>query len=178
MKFTETKISGVFEIDLFHVKDERGSFTKSFHKSLFKMNKLEYKFDESFFSTNKKGVIRGMHFQNPPHDQAKLVYATAGVILDVILDLRKSSQTYGQCAQIEISAENHKAVYMPVGVAHGFCCLTEASMIYLTSTEYNAGSETGILWNSFGMKWPVDDPIVSSRDKSFLSFSEFQTPFA
>ncbi|HAW51656.1 MAG TPA: dTDP-4-dehydrorhamnose 3,5-epimerase [Flavobacteriales bacterium] len=177
MKFVETKISGVFEIELFHVKDERGSFTKSFHKSLFKTNKLEYKFDESFFSINKKGVIRGMHFQNPPHDQAKLVYVTSGVILDVILDLRKSSPTYRQYAKVEISAENSKAVYMPVGVAHGFCCLTDATMIYLTTTEYNAKSETGILWNSFGMKWPVQNPILSPRDKSFLPFGKFQTPF-
>lgn len=178
MKFTETNISGVYEIELFHAKDERGSFTKTFHKSLFKTNKLEYQFNESFFSINKKGVIRGMHFQCPPHDHAKIVYVSSGRILDVILDLRKSSPSFGQHIKFEVSAENHKAVYMPKGVAHGFCCLTEATMIYLTSSEYNAASESGILWNSFKMNWPVEAPIISSRDKSFSPFANFQTPFA
>ena len=164
MKFTETDISGVFEVTLFHAKDERGSFTKTFHKSSFEANNLESNFEESFFSINKKGVIRGMHFQQPPHDHAKLVYASAGKILDVILDLRESSPTYGKYVEIEISDENHKAVYMPKGVAHGFCCLSEATMIYLTSTEYSASSESGILWNSFNMDWPVESPVLSSRD--------------
>ena len=177
MPFTQPTLSGVFEIELFHAKDERGVFTKTFHKSLFKTNHLEHSFDESFFSINKKGVIRGMHFQRPPHDHAKIVYVTSGKILDVILDLRKSSPTFGQHITIEISAENHQAVYMPKGIAHGFCCLTEATMIYLTSSEYNASSESGILWNSFNMEWPVSEPIISSRDRSFSPLSNFQTPF-
>jgi dTDP-4-dehydrorhamnose 3,5-epimerase len=177
LEFAETAISGVFEVNLFHAKDERGSFTKTFQKSSFEANNLESRFDESFFSTNKKGVIRGLHFQHPPHDHAKLVYASSGRILDVILDLRKSSLTYGLYAKVEISDQNHKAVYMPSGVAHGFCCLTDATMIYLTSTEYMASAESGILWNSFNMNWPADSPIISSRDSAFSPFSEFQTPF-
>ena len=177
MKLTKTKISGVFEVDLFHAEDERGSFTKTYQKSVLEEHQLVSNFEESFFSTNKKGVIRGMHFQYPPHDHAKLVYASSGRILDVILDIRKNSPTYGQWAEIEISAENHKAVYMPTGMAHGFCCLTEATMIYLTSTEYNATSESGILWSSFKMKWSEQNPIISKRDLEFSLLSDFETPF-
>ena len=177
MKFKETEIQGLFEIELFHAKDERGSFTKTFHKSTFDKQGLDSSFDESFFSTNNRGVIRGMHFQNPPYDHSKIVYSASGRIMDVILDIRSASPSYGRYVQIEISSDNHKGIYMPKGVAHGFCCLTEATMIYLTSTEYNAEHESGIKWNSFGFDWPVDSPIISERDQEFVSLSEFKSPF-
>ena len=167
----------MYEIDLFHAGDERGSFTKTFHRPSFEKEGLEGKFDESFFSVNKKGVVRGMHFQSPPHDHAKVVYASSGRILDVFLDIRKSSPTYGNYASIEISLENHKAVYMPKGIAHGFCCLTDATMVYLTTTVQNKESEGGIRWDSFGMPWPVEDIIVSERDRGFIEFKNFTSPF-
>ena len=138
---------------------------------------LEGSFDESFFSVNHKGVIRGMHFQSPPDDHAKLVYASSGRILDVYLDLRTSSETYGRFGSTEISLQNHTAVYMPPGIAHGFCCLTEATMVYLTSTVQSKLSERGIRWDSFGMKWPVTSPIISDRDRSFEGFGTFKSPF-
>ena len=177
MNFIETEIQGVFEIDMFYADDDRGSFTKTFHKESFEKNNLESDFQESFFSINKKNVIRGMHFQTPPHDHAKLVYSTNGTILDVILDLRKQSPTFGKFASIEISHENHKGVYMPKGVAHGFCCLTDATMVYLTSTMHNVNADSGVRWDSFGMDWPIDEAIMSERDKKFISFHELNSPY-
>ena len=129
MKFKESDIPGVFEVDMFHAADERGSFTKTFHNDAFELQGLENNFRESFFSLNKKNVIRGMHFQSPPYDHAKYVYCTSGRILDVILDIRSNSHTYGKYICIEISPENHKGIYMPSGVAHAFACLTEATML-------------------------------------------------
>lgn len=177
MDFIETDIPGVFKIDLFHAADHRGSFTKTFHADEFELNGLENRFRESFFSINKKNVIRGMHFQKPPDDHAKLVYSCGGRILDVILDLRKNSHTFGKSIAIEISEENSTAVYMPKGVAHGFCCLTTATMVYLTSTVHNPESDSGVLWNSFGFEWPVSKVLMSDRDKEFPTFDEINSPF-
>ncbi len=167
----------MFEIDFFHATDQRGSFTKTYQKTVLEKHGLVSDFEESFFSINKKGVIRGMHFQYPPMDHAKLVYTSSGRILDVILDLRTASPTYGKHTQIEISEGNHKGVYMPKGVAHGFCCLSDSTMIYLTSTEYNAKSESGVRWDSFGMEWPEKSPVLSERDMIFDTFNVFQSPF-
>jgi dTDP-4-dehydrorhamnose 3,5-epimerase len=177
LNFKETSIKGVFAIDMFHAEDHRGSFTKTFHKASFEEMGLESQFDESFFSINKKGVIRGMHFQLPPSDHAKVVYSTSGIILDVILDLRKDSSTFGQYTTVEISAENHTGVYMPKGVAHGFCCLTDATMVYLTSTMHNVSADSGVHWNSFGMDWPEKQPLMSDRDKHFLPLNKLKSPF-
>lgn len=177
MNFKELDIKGVFEIELFHADDHRGSFTKTFHKEAFENQGLTSDFQESFFSINNEGVIRGMHYQTPPYDHAKLVYSTNGRILDVILDLRKESSTFGKFTTVEISEKNHKAVYMPKGVAHGFCCLTDATMVYLTSTMHSPVADSGVRWDSFGMQWPSDQNIMSERDKNFTSFHELNTPF-
>ncbi len=177
MNFKDTDIEGVYEIELFHQDDHRGSFTKTYHKETFDKKGLISDFQESFFSINKEGVIRGMHFQLPPHDHAKLVYSTNGRILDVILDLRTESQTFGKFAAIEISDKSHKAVYMPKGWAHGFCCQTDATMVYLTSTMHNPDADSGVRWDSFGMEWPLDQIIMSERDKNFISFHELNSPF-
>ena len=178
MKFLETNISGVFEIDLFHMLDDRGSFVKTFHKKSFEDQGLESSFDESFYSVNKKGVVRGMHFQLPPDDHAKIVYCTSGSLIDVILDIRKDSPTYGQFAEIKLSGDNFKAAYLPKGVAHGFAVLEDNTcMIYLTSTMHSPQNDAGIRWDSFGYQWPFDKPLNSERDQLFPSFSEFNSPF-
>lgn len=177
MKFNPTLLEGVYEVDLFNATDDRGTFVKSFHADTFEAEGLNSEFRESFYSTNQAGVIRGMHFQLPPDDHAKLVYATQGRILDVVLDLRKESGTYGQAVGIEISGDNHKAVYMPSGVAHGFCCLTEATMIYLTSTVHSPQNDAGLRWDSFDFDWPESTPIMSTRDQEFPGINEFQSPF-
>jgi len=173
-----TGLEGAISIDLIHFPDERGSFVKIFNKVEYKEAGFDLNFDETYYSVSKKGVIRGMHFQIPPHEHYKLVYAAAGTILDVILDIRKSSTTYGQHFTIELSAENKKALYIPVGFAHGFTALSEtATMVYNVSTVYSPGFEGGILWYSFGYDWPFENPILSERDSSLTLFKEYSSPF-
>lgn len=178
MQITATKIAGVFEIELPRFEDLRGSFIKSFHLPSLEAQGLHFDLKESYFSFSKKNVIRGMHFQLPPHDHEKIVFCPQGKILDVIVDIRKDSATFGQHVALELSRENHKAVYIPKGCAHGFLSLeNDAMTYYLVSSAYHPDSDTGILYNSFGKDWTVKNPIVSERDLSFTALEEFQSPF-
>lgn len=171
-------IEGVFEVVNFVAKDERGVFVKTYHK-----DKLEEEigivecFKESYYSQSRKDVIRGMHFQLPPHDHEKLVYVTEGKILDVILDIRKNSTTYGLFRSIELSSFGN-AVFIPKGCAHGFLTLSDkATVVYNVTTVYNQEADSGILWNSFGFRWPVAQPILSARDQAFASFKDYNSLF-
>ncbi|MEZ4722711.1 MAG: dTDP-4-dehydrorhamnose 3,5-epimerase family protein [Flavobacteriales bacterium] len=176
--FEELAIPGVFAIDLFHAGDDRGMFVKPYHKRTMEEHGLASDFQESFYSTNKRGVIRGMHFQRPPFDHAKIVYCTSGKLLDVILDIRLKSPTYGQCATIELSGNNFKAAYLPVGVAHGFCVLEDdTTMVYLTSTMHAPQADDGVRFDSFGFEWPIHNGIHSDRDLQFKPLSDLETPF-
>ena len=174
----ETNIPGVYEIEMFHLADDRGVFVKPYHKNTLEKWGLESEFRESFYSINQKGVVRGMHFQNPPDDHAKLIYCSSGKLVDIILDIRVGSPTYGKFAQVELSGDNYKAVYLPKGVAHGFCVLeNNTCMVYLTSTVHSPQNDAGVLWNSFGCDWPVENPINSDRDKNFPSLANLKSPF-
>jgi len=135
-------------------------------------------FVEQYYSTSRRDVIRGMHFQLPPHDHAKLVYCAAGGVNDVLLDLRKESGTYGWHVSVPLSADSGHAVYIARGVAHGFIATLEpALMIYNVTSEYAATHDTGVLWDSFGYDWGVARPIVSERDRGFPALAEFDSPF-
>lgn len=176
--FKETNIPGVFEVELFHAADERGTFIKNLHRTTLEKHGLNGRFDEGFYSVNKKGAIRGMHFQHPPYDHSKIVYCTSGRLLDVILDIREGSPTYGKTAVIELSATNFRAAYLPSGVAHGFAVLEDHTVMhYLTETMHELQADDGIHFGSFGFEWPVEIPVVSERDQSFQAFASFQTPF-
>lgn len=178
MKAAETDIAGVYILDLFHVKDERGTFVKTFHAESLENFGLNSKFTESFYSVNNRGVIRGMHFQLPPHAHSKLVYCTSGKLIDVIVDLRKDSATYKKFTTIELSGDNFRAAYLPIGVAHGFCVLEDNTcMVYLTSTMHQQSSDSGIRYDSFGYEWPISNGIHSDRDLKFLNLDEFESPF-
>jgi len=158
--------------------DSRGSFVKTFHDTSLKESGIDFELKESYFSYSKKDVIRGMHFQLPPHHHAKIVFCPHGAILDVIIDLRKESPTYKQYFPQELSEENHKAFYIPEGFAHGFKALTDDALTYyLVSSEYHKASDTGIRYDSFGFDWEVNHPIISERDLSFISLAAFQSPF-
>jgi dTDP-4-dehydrorhamnose 3,5-epimerase len=158
--------------------DNRGLFTKTFQEHFFQDAGIAFSLKESYFSISKKEVVRGMHFQTPPHHHAKIVYCPIGSILDVILDLRKNSNTYGQFYSTVLSAENHLAYYIPEGFAHGFKALTEDAMTcYLVSSEHNKEHDHGIRFDSFGMDWDCKDPVLSERDLSFISFKDFESPF-
>ena len=178
MKISKTKLSGVYILEQSVFKDSRGAFVKIFQESFFSELGLETEFNENYYTRSKEDVVRGMHFQVPPYDHAKLVTVIHGTILDVILDLRKNSPTYGQYETFELSRENRKSIYIPRGFAHGFTVLGDSAIAYyMVTSEYSAEHDCGIRYDSFGFEWPVVDPIISDRDKSFPAFSEFQSPF-
>lgn len=178
MIIKKTELEGVLIIDNFVAKDERGTFIKTFNQQGFKDNGLEFEIRESYFSISHKDVIRGMHFQMPPHDHQKLVYVAQGSIIDVIVDLRVNSKTYKKSISVELSEENTKAVFIPKGFAHGFKSMEYNTItIYNVSSEYNSNFDAGLSYNSFGFDWKVESPIISSRDLLFESVNEFKSPF-
>ena len=178
MEIEETFISGLKLIHLNKFTDTRGSFLKVFNEEFFAQNGLETGFKESYFSVSHKNAIRGMHFQLPTYEHTKLVYLNQGKILDVVLDIRKRSKTFGQFYSIKLDSINPILVYIPIGCAHGFLSLEDNSIVsYMQTSVYNKDYDTGILWNSFGMEWKTENPIVSDRDNSFIKLETFNTTF-
>lgn len=178
MKKIETPFHGLYILETNNFVDARGSFQKLFNEEFFKENKLEGNFKEIYYSVNRKGVVRGMHFQTPPHDHAKLVYVSRGRILDAVVDIRKGSQTYGRHFRIELDDEGGRYLYIPRGFAHGFASLEEGSIVNYAQTSCHAPAcDSGIMYDSCGIEWPFDNPIVSGRDLTFEKLSGFKTPF-
>lgn len=174
MVFEETDIGGVYKITNDHFTDDRGSLTKTFTKQTFLENGLPTEFPETFFSVSKKGVIRGMHFQTPPTICGKLVYVTFGSILDVILDIRPDSDTYGKYIKVELSKDNHTAIYIPEGCAHGFLAKENSCTMYMQTKMRDANYEGGISYNSFGMDWGIENPTLSERDQTLPTLEEYK----
>lgn len=159
-------------------KDLRGTFVKTFHSDLFAELGISFSPQEEFFSISRKGVLRGMHFQLPPHDHHKLVYCVKGEVLDVIVDLRRSSPRFGQSASVALSEENQHVFFIPKGFAHGFLSLTDDSvMVYKTDHVYAPSSDTGVRWDSIGFDWPEPAPALSDRDLAFPPLEEFDSPW-
>jgi dTDP-4-dehydrorhamnose 3,5-epimerase/CDP-3, 6-dideoxy-D-glycero-D-glycero-4-hexulose-5-epimerase len=178
MEIEETFIPGLKLIHLKEFKDNRGSFIKVFNHDLFAENGLETNFKESYYSISAKNVIRGMHFQIPPAEHTKLVYLNQGKIIDVVLDIRKASPTFGKHFFIKLNQENPILIYIPIGCAHGFLSLEDNSMVtYLQSFCYNQKCDKGIKYNSFGMKWEIENPIISERDLSFPDLQDIYLNF-
>ena len=179
IQFTEAKLPGCFILQFPTFSDERGVFVKTVQSSLFKRLGLDGEFCESFYTVSGRNVLRGMHVQLPPHDQAKLVYCTAGSICDMALDLRRGSPAYGKHEVYELSAVARNAVYLPSGVAHGFYVREEpAVVVYHVTSEHDPVHDVGVLWSSFGAPWPVADPVVSQRDSELQPWADFVSPFA
>jgi len=178
MKIMPTKFYGVYCIEPKDFQDERGAFVKVFHRETWLAQQLKFELAESYYSISKKNVIRGMHFQAPPTDHTKLVYVTYGRIMDVILDIRAGSPTYGQSISLELSRDNHKIMYIAPGFAHGFLSLVDDSAItYLQTTMHSPEHDQGIHVSSFEMDWGVANPIMSKRDQGFPGLDTFKTPF-
>lgn len=178
MKLIETAIPGCFEIQPVVHRDHRGSFVKTFQESAFRKLGLEVSFKEDFYSVSRKGVLRGMHFQTPPFAQEKFVTCVAGEVLDIAVDLRAGSPTFGKHAAVRLSAEKGNGFYLPKGLAHGFLSLSEdAVVLYKVSEEYSPAHDTGVLWSSCGISWPLEQPVVSERDSKFPTLAAFRTPF-
>lgn len=178
MIIAPTAISGCFQILPKIQKDDRGSFIKVFNESFFRENNLETSFSEGFYSHSRQRVLRGLHFQAPPKDQAKLVYCVHGKVLDVAIDIRHGSPTFGKHITLELSEKTGNVLYLPKGLAHGFYTLSKkAIMVYHVTSTYSQQHDTGILWNSANIDWPDLNPITSPRDNQFPALSEFTSPF-
>jgi len=178
IRFTECRLPGCFLVEFPNFRDLRGLFVKSFQRSAFAERGLEYDFTESFYTESGENVLRGMHFQVPPADHAKLVYCISGGICDMALDLRVGSPTFGEHESYELSAEYNNAVYLPRGMAHGFLVRSAPSVVvYQVTSEHSPAHDTGIRWNSFGGTWPQSAPVVSVRDEGLIPFEQFESPF-
>jgi dTDP-4-dehydrorhamnose 3,5-epimerase len=176
MKFENINIEGVKLIKNNLFFDNRGSFIKTFNSNLFENNNFEIK--EQYFSFSKKNVIRGMHFQNPPSHYTKLVSVISGEIIDVILDIRKDSQTYGNVYSTKLTKKNGISIYLPKGIAHGFLTLKSNTIVsYLQSSCYNIQNDCGIKYDTINFDWGISNPIISDRDLNFESFKDFNSLF-
>ena len=173
-----TAFSGCLELVPEIKPDARGKFFKTFHSEFFSAHSLETNFLEEYFSWSVAGVIRGMHFQTPPHQHSKIVSCLVGSVLDVVVDLRQGSPTFKQTAQFPLSAEKANMLYIPEGFAHGFAVLEgEALMHYKVSSVYAPSCDAGIRWDSLGVDWGIQNPIMSERDKNFESLVNYRTLF-
>jgi dTDP-4-dehydrorhamnose 3,5-epimerase len=171
LKFLPTPLAGAYLIELEQLDDERGFFARSFCQNEFKAHGLDPVVAQCNVSFNRKrGTLRGLHYQAEPHAEAKLVRCTRGAIWDVIVDLRKGSPTARKWHAVELTAENRRALYIPVGLAHGFQTLADdTEVLYQMSESYHPESARGVRWNdpAFGIAWPLADPVLSKKDESY-----------
>lgn len=177
MEIKERKLKGVFEITLSPHKDARGFFMRTFDEELFSKHGINYNWKQENHSySNRKGIIRGLHFQMPPFRETKFVRCITGAVCDVFVDLREGSPTFGMWDSIELSAENRKMVVVPRGFAHGFCTLTEESeVLYKVDNYYSPQHEKGIIWNDpdLAIEWPVTEPILSEKDMNNITLKQY-----
>lgn len=166
MEIKELGIQGVFEITPKTFQDTRGFFFEAFNESVFQAAGLPHKFVQDNQSFSTKGVLRGLHFQKAPFAQGKLVRVLSGSIIDVIVDLRKNSDSFGKHLLIPLDSDKRNMVYVPVGFAHGFVTLTDSMVIYKCTSGYNKDSDGGVRWNdpALGIDWGISDPVISEKD--------------
>ncbi|MBW4467442.1 MAG: dTDP-4-dehydrorhamnose 3,5-epimerase [Pegethrix bostrychoides GSE-TBD4-15B] len=174
MIFTETKLKGAFILDLELRADDRGAFARTFCMKEFEQHGLKPSVAQCNLSYNyKAGTLRGMHYQLPPAAETKLVRCTKGAIYDVIIDMRPESPTYMQHIGVELSAENHRALYVPELFAHGYLALTDgAEVVYQVGEFYTPGYERGLRYDdpAFGIEWPMPITVISEKDAAWEPF--------
>jgi len=172
--FTETKLPGAYVIEVEKREDQRGFFGRTFCREEFEAHGLNSQVVQCNTSFNKrKGTLRGMHFQAVPFAEAKLVRCTSGSIYDVIIDLRPASRTFKQHFAVELSAANHRMLYIPENMAHGFQTLEDdTEVFYQMSQMFSAEHARGVRWNdpAFGIEWPADERIITERDRNYPDF--------
>ena len=183
MEAIKTDIEGVYIIEPKVFKDQRGYFLESYNKLSLESLGIDYTFVQDNQSKSSYGVIRGLHFQKPPHAQTKLLRVVEGKIIDVAVDIRKGSPTYGKHVAVELSAENFKQLLIPAGFAHGFSVLSETAIVQYKCTDYyHPETEGGIMFNDsdIDIDWgiPLDEAVVSDKDLKHPSFAEFESPFS
>ena len=178
MIIKETSFSGLYVLETNNFQDERGAFQKLFNYDFFAENSLDTTFKEFYYSVNHKDVCRGMHFQIPPYDHVKVVYVSFGRTLDVVVDIRKKSSTYGKCFSIELDGQKGQYLYIPQGFAHGFLSLEDNTIVnYAQTSCYNKEYDCGIAQDSINFDWGIENPIVSGRDLTFPALKDFESPF-
>jgi len=181
MQVLKTSIEGLLILEPKIFGDHRGYFLESFNDNVFSaLIGTKVSFVQDNESMSNKNVVRGLHFQYPPHAQGKLVRVVKGSVLDVAVDLRKSSATYGQVFTIELSELNKRQFWIPPGFAHGFATLEDNTIFqYKCTNYYSPENEATICWNdkSLAIDWIINEPIISEKDKKGLSFDAFKTPF-
>lgn len=178
--FKRLAIPDVILIEPTVFPDERGFFMETYKYSEFAALGIKEHFIQDNHSRSTKGVLRGLHYQNPPKVQGKLVRVVVGEVFDVAVDLRKGSPTYGKCVGITLSGENKRMLYIPPGFAHGFCVLSEeAELVYKVTEEYSPEHDAGIIWNDpeMGILWPIEKPIVSTKDAGLPLLREAESDF-
>lgn len=180
MEVIKTPLEGLLVIEPKVFKDHRGYFYESYNAEAFKQASIDAVFVQDNQSLSQKGILRGLHFQAPPHAQGKLVRVIKGAVLDVVVDIRKSSPTYGQHFSIELTEENFKMFWIPPGFAHGFVTLEDYTIFSYKCTDvYNKSSEGGLLWNDpeLGINWGIEQPVLSEEDTLNPSLKNFNSPF-
>lgn len=175
MIFTETRLPGAYVIEPQLLQDERGFFARSWCQREFEAHGLTSKVVQANLSYNRrKGTLRGMHYQLAPHEEAKLVRCTRGAILDVIVDVRPASSTAGQWIGVELTAENHRMLYVPEGFAHGFQTLADDTEVTYQVTEfYTPGAERGIRYDdpALAIEWPLEVTMISEKDRNWPAYA-------
>ena len=181
MNIIETNLSGLLLIEPKVFEDSRGYFLESYNSETFKNSGIDTIFVQDNQSFSSKGTLRGLHFQNVPYAQVKLVRVITGSIIDVAVDVRKGSKTYGEYYSVKLSGENKKTLYIPDGFAHGFLTLEDNTIVqYKCSNVYNKESEGGIMWNDpdININWGLmDEPIISDKDKNNILFKDLNSKF-
>ncbi len=174
MRFHNTRVEGVFEIQIEPTSDDRGFFARTWCRNEFESNHLNSTVVQCSISFNgKKGTLRGLHYQESPHAEVKVVRCTQGAIFDVALDLRPQSPTFRRWAATTLTAENRRMFYIPEGCAHGFLTLRENTEVFYQISEfYEAGASRGVRWNdpAFGISWPDEVAVISERDRTYPDF--------
>ena len=174
MIFRETKLRGAFIIEPERLEDERGFFVRTFCREEFEAHGLKPQVAQCNISfSRRKGTLRGMHYQVVPHEEAKLVRCTMGAIYDVIIDLCPDSPTFKQWIAVELTADNRRMLYIPEGFAHGFQTLQDNTEVFYQMSEfYHPECARGVRWDdpTFGIEWPLPNPILSAKDRSYPDF--------
>lgn len=175
MIFAETKLPGAFIIEVERLEDERGFFARAWCKKEFEAHSLNSDWAQANLAfSRRRGTLRGLHYQVAPYEEAKLVRCIRGAIYDVIVDLRPESPTYRQWLGVELTADNHKMLYVPEGFAHGYQTLADnTETFYQVSQFYSPESERGLRYDdpAFGIEWPIDVQVISDKDKSWSDYS-------
>ena len=182
MNIIKTNIEGVVIIEPRVFEDERGYFFEAFSEEAFRREVCDTHFVQDNESKSSYGVVRGLHFQLPPHAQSKLVRVVKGKVLDIAVDIRKSSPTFGEYVAVELSAENHRQLFIPRGFAHGYSVLSEEAVVgYKCDNYYAPQSEGAIAWDdaALAIDWqiPADRVVLSAKDKNHLTLAECETLF-